>query len=157
MLAWFLPIWLSSGLSINQCANVPDPQQRLDCYDQQSKPLESPPANTREETIPYGFRLHNGDGFSLHVQCRGLLTYLWLELPEPVTDTPQLLLDGIPTKAHWFIQHSGQRLESGRGLPAINRLKQWQQHHTLTLIGQPPLSLHPLATALIPIRRRCHW
>ncbi len=156
LLPTLMALALSSDTQLQACPKISDPLQRLDCYDQLAGPSSSAPT-TRVEPEPEGFRLQASTEMSLHVRCREQLTYLWLELHPALSASEALLLDGQMVGDAWFVRQQGQRLEAGRGLPAIQLLLDWIQHSQLETSKGRHLSLRQLASALRPIRARCHW
>lgn len=101
-------------------------------------------------------------GGVLAISCANHITQVRIRLDDRwSTRMVTTRLDqGAPLAESWFVRDDGYLLESGRGLPAIDMLKQWRDHSTLWLQGADrtlQLDLTGLAEALKPLRQQCRW
>lgn len=102
----------------------------------------------------------------LVVACESNITHLQLHLPWPLDATrAQLILSGGGVELHqvWRLRHDGHVASGGRGLPAIETLRQLQDSERL-VVGSDLPELDALQFELVgmrehlePLRTRCRW
>ncbi|HDR2587848.1 TPA: type VI secretion system-associated protein TagO [Enterobacter ludwigii] len=159
-----------SGLE--HCQTEQDATLRLACYDALARlhhdPVKTPPRDSgyQLKTLPAsGDRVLTRTVASvgaLTIACRSGITQLTIQPAVPWQgETVSAGVDGIPASGNWFVREQGQRLEFARGLPAIDELRHWSGHQTLTLSGvhglMIRLPLDGLETAIKPLRQQCRW
>lgn len=111
----------------------------------------------------------------LMFSCIDNITRMQIALPEPLNGPPDVVLvtEKIRVNARWFLRENDALLESSRGLPGIDEIKQLFGADTLTVAFNAPaqnelphkntpaasltFSLSGLEKALVPMRVACHW
>ncbi|MEH4989261.1 type VI secretion system-associated protein TagO [Enterobacter asburiae] len=156
---------------LERCQTEQDPTLRLACYDalvRLRQDIKTPPHDSgyQLKTLPA-----SGDRVLIRtvaevgvltIACRSGITQLTIQPHVPWQGgTVNAGVDGIPASGNWFVRNRGQLLEFARGLPAIDELRRWFGHQTLTLSdthGQNiRLPLDGLEAAIKPLRQQCRW
>ena len=156
------------------CQQHLSPLSRLACYDREAARQPTLSSVTHPAPQLTSFALsHDADtitlsrqsqGATLQIRCQNRITHLTIHLssPWPLTQTaPTTLIDGKPQPVSWFLRQQLRLLEAGRGLTAIDHLKQWQDAALLQLGDAEgiryTIPLQGLASELRPLRQACHW
>lgn len=111
----------------------------------------------------------------LMFSCIDNITRMQIALPTPLNGQPELVLttEKIHINAHWFLRENDSLLESSRGLPGIDEIKQLFGAKTLTVAFPPSaqgtsanrktvfpsltFNISELEKNLAPMRVACHW
>lgn len=106
----------------------------------------------------------------LMFSCIDNITRMQIALPKPLNGQPDMTLttEKIHVNTHWFLRENDSLLESSRGLPGIDEIKQLFGAKTLTVtfntaasrnIALPSLTftISSLEKTLAPMRVACHW
>ena len=171
-------LWAMSCLACESagevCQHHLSPLSRLACYDREAARQPAVSSVTHPAPQLTSFALsHDADtitlsrqsqGATLQIRCQNRITHLTIHLatPWPVAQTaPTTLIDGKPQPVSWFLRQQLRLLEAGRGLTAIDHLKQWQDATLLQLADAEgiryTIPLQGLANELRPLRQACHW
>ena len=165
---------LACAPTIEACRQHLSPLSRLACYDREAAWQPAVSSVTHPAPQLNSFALsHDADtitlsrqsqGATLQIRCQNRITHLTIHLatPWPVAQTaPTTLIDGKPQPVSWFLRQQLRLLEAGRGLTAIDHLKQWQDATLLQLADAEgiryTIPLQGLANELRPLRQACHW
>lgn len=111
----------------------------------------------------------------LMFSCIDNITRMQIALPKPLNGQPELMMitEKIHINAHWFLRENDSLLESSRGLPGIDEIKQLFGAKTLTVAFNTPtqgasasrntavpsltFNISELEKTLLPMRVACHW
>ena len=165
---------LACGSASEECQQHLSPLSRLACYDRETarQPTVSPVIHPAPQLTSFALRRDSdtltlsrqSQGATLQIRCQNRITHLAILLttPWPATQTaPTTLIDGQTQSIDWFLRQQQRLLEAGRGLAAIDHLKQWQDASLLQLADAEgiryTIPLQGLASELRPLRQACHW
>ena len=160
--------------TIDPCQQHLSPLSRLACYDRVAarQPTISPFAHSAPQLTSFVLSRdadtitlsRQSQGATLRIRCQNRITHLAIHLSNPwphAQTTPTTLIDGKTQPISWFLRQQLRLLEAGRGLPAIDHLKQWQHARLLQLADADgihySIPLQGLAKELQPLRQACHW
>lgn len=100
----------------------------------------------------------------LMFSCVDNITRMQVALTHPrkENDIPvSLVLEDRAFRSHWFVRENGMLLESSRGLPGIEEIRQLFGAKTLTLETgadkKLTFNIDGLAQIIAPLRDACHW
>ncbi|WP_422102979.1 type VI secretion system-associated protein VasI [Vreelandella sp.] len=102
----------------------------------------------------------------LVMACEKLITRFQLHLPTPLEDARvslQLVGNGGAVQQQWRVRDGGQVLSGGRGLPAIETLRQLLSANEVTLRSDVAaldglrFDVTGLRQAIQPLRNACRW
>lgn len=111
----------------------------------------------------------------LMFSCIDNITRMQIALPKPLDSQPDMVMttEKIHVDARWFLRENDSLLESSRGLPGIDEIKQLFGAKTLTVtfntsthnasankitaISSLTFNISDLDKALGPMRVACHW
>ena len=156
------------------CQQHLSPLSRLACYDRETagQTMVSPVMPPAPQLTPFVLSRdadtltlsRHSQGATLQIRCQNRITHLSILLTTPwyaPQTAPTTLIDGKPQPIDWFLRQQRTRLEAGRGLAAINHLKQWHYASLLQLADAEgvryTIPLQGLANELRPLRQACHW
>ncbi|MFU2315793.1 type VI secretion system-associated protein VasI [Rahnella sp. PCH160] len=111
----------------------------------------------------------------LMFSCIDNITRMQIALPKPLNGQPDITMttEKIHVNTHWFLRENDSLLESSRGLPGIDEIKQLFGAKTLTVtfntsghdvsanknaaLSSLTFTISDLEKTLDPMRVACHW